>query len=325
MEDVLIVGAGPCGLAAAIACKRAGLNPINIEKGSLVHSIYRYPTYMIFHSTAELLEIGGIPFSTPNEKPTRQEALQYYRLAAKREGLRINSFETVTETQKTDKGFHVTTVDRFGETHTYDTKNLIIATGYFDNPNRLNVPGEDLAKVSSFYKEAHPYAGLRVAIVGGNNSAVDAAMELERAGAEVTVICRRTELSDKVKAWTRPVFESLINKGRIRMMFGSVVDSIEERLIRVKTGEEVVELENDHVFALIGYRPDRSFLQSLGVEIDPETGSPQHHPETMETNVPGLYIAGVIAAGHRANAIFIENGRFHGEGIARHITSRLAR
>jgi len=325
MEDVLIVGAGPCGLAAAIACKRAGLSPINIEKGSLVHSVYRYPTYMIFHSTPELLEIGGIPFATPNEKPTRQEALQYYRLVAAREQLRIRSYETVTATVQTDAGFQVETVDRFGEKRTYETKNLIIATGYFDNPNRLNVSGEDLPKVSSFYKEAHPYAGLRVAIVGGNNSAVDAAMELERAGAEVTVIYRRFEISEKVKAWTRPVFESLVNKGRIRMLYNSTVEAIGERTLRVRTGEDTVELENDHVFTLIGYRPDRTFLQSLGVQIDPETSIPQHHPETMETNVPGLYIAGVIAAGHHANAIFIENGRFHGEGIARHITSRLAR
>lgn len=325
MEDVLIVGGGPCGLAAAIACKRAGLDPIIIEKGSLVHSIYRYPTYMIFHSTPELLEIGGIPFSTAHDKPTRQEALNYYRLVVARENLRVNVYETVTGAQQTAGGFQVTTTDRYATPHTYETKNLIIATGYFDNPNRLGVPGEQLPKVSSFYKEAHPYAGMNVAVVGGNNSAVDAAMELERAGAHVTVICRRPELSDKVKAWTRPVFESLINKGRIRMYFGAHVESIEERSISVNTGTEIIALQNDHVFSLIGYRPDRSFLHSLGVATDPETGVPEHHPETMETNVPRLYIAGVIAAGHHANAIFIENGRFHGEGIARHITSRLAR
>lgn len=321
MEDVLIVGAGPCGLAAAIACKRAGLEPLIIEKGSLVHSIYHYPTYMIFHSTPDLLEIGGIPFATAHEKPTRQEALNYYRLVASREGLRVNSYEKVTSAEQIKGGFRVTTSDRFSSPHQYETKNLVIATGYFDNPNRLHVPGEDLPKVSSFYKEAHPFAGLRVAIVGGNNSAVDAAMELERAGAEVTVICRRQELSDKVKAWTRPVFESLIKKGRIRMLFGSNVEAIEERTIRVRTGEEIIALENDHVFSLIGYRPDRSFLHSLGVKTDPDSGIPHHDPDTMETNVPGLYIAGVIAAGHHANAIFIENGRFHGDGIARHITS----
>lgn len=321
MEDVLIVGAGPCGLAAAIAIKRAGFEPLIIEKGSIVHSIYRYPTYMIFHSTPELLEIGGIPFATAHDKPTRQEALNYYRLVAAREQLRIHIYETVTSAQKTAEGFLVTSTDRFGETQTYACKRLVIATGYFDNPNRLGVPGEDLPKVSSFYQEAHPYVGLKVAIVGGNNSAVDAAMELERAGAEVTVICRGQELSDKVKAWTRPVFESLVKKGRIKIYFGATVEAIEERSILVNTGTDTIRLENDHVFTLIGYRPDRSFLHSLGVQTDPDSGVPIHDPETMETNVPGLYIAGVIAAGHHANAIFIENGRFHGEGIARHIAS----
>lgn len=323
MEDVLIVGGGPCGLAAAIACKRAGLDPLIIEKGSLVHSIYRYPTYMIFHSTPELLEIGDVPFATANDKPTRQEALNYYRLVASRENLRVQVYETVTGAGQTADGFRVNTTDRYGTSHSYDTKNLIIATGYFDNPNRLGVPGEQLPKVSSFYKEAHPYAGMNVAVVGGNNSAVDAAMELERAGARVTVICRRPELSDKVKAWTRPVFESLINKGRIRMYFGANVASIEERTIHVNTGTEVISLDNDHVFSLIGYRPDRTFLHSLGVKTDPDSGIPQYDADTMETNVPHLYIAGVIAAGNHANAIFIENGRFHGEGIARHITSQM--
>ncbi|KZE55601.1 hypothetical protein AV540_06015 [Brevibacillus parabrevis] len=322
MEDVLIIGGGPCGLAAAIACKKAGLDPLIIEKGSLVHSIYRYPTYMVFHSTPDLLEIGSIPFATANDKPTRQEALNYYRLVASREDLRVHVYETVTEAKRVGEGFHVTTTDRFSKIHHYEAKKLVIATGYFDNPNRLNVPGEKLPKVSSFYKEAHPYAGLQVAIVGGNNSAVDAAMELERAGAHVTVICRRTELSDKVKAWTRPVFESLIKKGRIQMFFGATVSAIEERAIHVNTADGEITLANDHVFALIGYRPDRTFLRSLGVQTDEETGVPAHDPETMETNIPGLYIAGVIAAGHHANAIFIENGRFHGEGIARHIVSQ---
>ena len=322
MKDVLIIGAGPCGLAAAIACKRAGLDVLVIEKGSLVHSIYRYPTYMIFHSTPELLEIGNIPFTTANEKPTRQEALAYYRMVAMREELPVNCYEKVTEAKKTAEGFAVTSVDRFGDEHHYESRYLVIATGYFDHPNRLQVPGEDLPKVSSFYKEAHPYTGMKVAVIGGNNSAVDASMELARAGADVTVIIRRAELSDKVKAWTRPVFESMVKKGRIKVYFQSTVEAIEERCIRIRTPEGTVELENDFVFSLIGFRPDRTFLHALGVETDPETGVPRHNPETMETNVPGLYIAGVVAAGNHANAIFIENGRFHGELIARHITSQ---
>ena len=321
MKDVLIIGAGPCGLAAAIACRRAGLDVLVIEKGSLVHSIYRYPTYMIFHSTPDLLEIGNVPFTTANEKPTRQEALAYYRMVAKREELPVNCYEKVTQAAKTAEGFAVATSDRFGREHHYESRHLVIATGYFDHPNRLQVPGEDLPKVSSFYKEAHPYAGMKVAVVGGNNSAVDASMELARAGAEVTVIIRRAELSDKVKAWTRPVFESMAKKGRIQVYYQSTVEAIEERSIRIRTVDGVVTLENDFVFSLIGYRPDRTFLHSLGVETDPETGVPRHNPETMETNVPGLYIAGVVAAGNHANAIFIENGRFHGELIARHIST----
>lgn len=323
MKDVLIVGAGPCGLAAAIACKRAGLDVLVIEKGALVHSIYRYPTYMVFHSTPDLLEIGGVPFTTANEKPTRQEALAYYRMVASREQLPVNCYETVTAATKTADGFAVTTTDRFAREHRYESRFLVIATGYFDHPNRLHVPGEDLPKVSSFYTEAHPYAGMKVAVVGGNNSAVDAAMELERAGAEVTVICRGAELSDKVKAWTRPVFESMVKKGRIHIFYSSTVEAIEERSIRIRTADGVISLENDFVFSLIGYRPDRTFLQSLGAETDPATGVPRHNPETMETNVPGLYIAGVVAAGNNANAIFIENGRFHGELIARHIRTVL--
>ncbi|EST55941.1 hypothetical protein T458_01075 [Brevibacillus panacihumi W25] len=322
MNDVLIVGAGPCGLAAAISCKRAGLNPLVIEKGSLVHSIYRYPTYMIFHSTPERLEIGDVPFATANEKPTRQEALNYYRLVASREQLRVHVYETVISAKPIAEGYEVQTKDRFGQEHSYVCRNLVIATGYFDHPNKLGVPGEELPKVSSFYQEAHPYSGMKVAVIGGNNSAVDAAMELERAGADVTVICRGATLSEKVKAWTRPVFESLAEKGRIQVMYQSTVDSIQEKTIRVKSGDEIMTLENDMVFALIGFRPDRTFLHALGVQTDPETGIPVHDPETMETNVPNLYIAGVVAAGNRANAIFIENGRFHGEAIAKHILEK---
>lgn len=321
MKDVVIIGAGPCGLAAAIACQRAGLDVLVIEKGPLVHSIYRYPTYMIFHSTPDLLEIGGIPFTTANEKPTRQEALSYYRLVASREQVPVHCYETVTAAEKSADGFVVSTTDRFGEKHRYASRYLVIATGYFDHPNRLQVPGEDLPKVSSFYKEAHPYAGMKVAVVGANNSAVDAALELERAGAEVTVICRGAELSEKVKAWTRPIFESMVKKGRIHIHYKSTVEAISERTIQIRTEDGVMSLENDFVFTLIGYRPDRTFLQSLGVTSDPQSGVPEHHPETMETNVPGVYIAGVVAAGNHANAIFIENGRHHGEQIARHIRS----
>ncbi len=322
MEQVIIIGAGPCGLSAAVELKRLGIDPLLIDKGPVVNSIYRYPTYMVFHSTPELLEIGGIPFTTPHEKPTRQEALTYYRLVASRHALRINSYETVTDVTQNGGRFQVTTTDRFNRQHWYECARLVVATGYFDHPNRLGVPGEELPKVSSFYTEAHPYTGMKVAIVGGNNSAVDAALDLERAGAEVTVLIRRPELSFHVKAWTRPIFESMVRKGRIRALFSARVLEIREQTVVVEVDGQLQELENDFVFTLIGFRPDRTLLHALGVDTDAETGVPVHDPETMQTNVPGVYIAGVVAAGNHANAIFIENGRFHGALIARHIASQ---
>ncbi|USG68432.1 YpdA family putative bacillithiol disulfide reductase [Brevibacillus ruminantium] len=324
MEQVIIIGAGPCGLAAAVELKKRGIDPLLIEKGTLVNSIYRYPTFMIFHSTPDRLEIGDIPFSTPNEKPTRIEALQYYRLVASRNRLRIQLYESVYHVEKEAEGFLIRTTDRFQETHEYRCKNLVMATGYFDNPNRLNVPGENLEKVSSFFTEAHPYAGMKVALIGGNNSAVDAAMDLERAGADVTVICRKPELSDRVKAWTRPIFESLAEKGRIHVLYSAEVQEIREKEVLVRVDGETKTLENDFVFSLIGFRPDRAMLQALGAKTNPQTGEPVHDSSTMETNVPGLYIAGVIASGEHANAIFIENGRDHGKLIADGIAKRLS-
>lgn len=321
MEQVIIVGAGPCGLSAAVELKKRGIDALIIEKGTIVHSVYRYPTYMIFHSTPDLLEIGDIPFTTPLEKPSRLEGLNYYRTVASRHQLRINTFEEVTTVERTADSFCLVTQDRFGKQREYQCKHLIVATGYFDQPNRLNIPGEELSKVSSYYMEAHPYSGTKVAIIGGNNSAVDAALDLERAGAEVTVISRRAELSDRVKAWTRPIFESMMKKERIRVLFSANVTEIGQDYIKVNAAGEMISLENDFVLSLIGYRPDRTLLHSLGVGTDEETGSPQFHPDTMETNVPHLYIAGVIATGNRANAIFIENGRHHGRLIAEHIAS----
>lgn len=326
MEKAIIIGAGPCGLSTAIELKMRGIDPLVIDKGPLVNSIYNYPTYMIFHSTPERLEIGNIPFPTPNEKPTRIEALQYYRKVAERFEIRVHSYEKVTQVNREENSFSLETVDRFQQNHTYVCENLIIATGYFDNPNRLGVPGEDLSKVSSFYKEAHPYVGMKVAIVGGNNSAVDAAIDLERAGAEVTVIYRGKELSSHVKAWTRPIFEGLVEKGRIRMFYSSEVQEIRPTHIDImqnrETSKAAITIENDFVLTLIGFKPDRSFLCAMGVHLHDETGAPQFDPETYETNISKLYIAGVIAAGSHANAIFIENGRDHGKGIANHITSK---
>lgn len=277
---------------------------------------------MVFHSTPELLEIGDIPFTTPNEKPTRLEALNYYRLVAKRHDLRINNYETVTSVEHIGSGFRLSTVDRFQANHTYECQKVIVATGYFDHPNRLNIPGEELPKVSSFYREAHPYSGMKVAVIGGNNSAVDASLDLERVGAEVTVIYRGEALSSHVKAWTRPVFESMVKKGRIHMLYSSTVTEINERSIQVKTPDGVITMENDYVLSLIGYRPDRTLMKTLGVTTDEDTGVPHYDPGTMETNVRDVYIAGVVAAGNHANAIFIENGRHHGKQIAQHIAAQ---
>ncbi|RAP31000.1 Thioredoxin reductase [Brevibacillus laterosporus] len=325
MEEIIIIGAGPCGLSAAVALKKRGINPLVLDKGSLVHSIYRYPTYMIFHSTPELLEIGQVPFTTPNEKPTRLEALHYYRMVAKRHDIRIHTYEEVGKVEKVDQHFVVSSTDRFGSAKRYETKRVVIATGYFDNPNRLGVPGEDLPKVCSFYTEAHPYAGMEVAIVGGNNSAVDAAMDLERAGAQVTVICRSEQISSRVKAWTRPLFESLCDKGRIKVYYSSKIKEITDRMLTVEKPEGITQISNDFVFSLIGYRPDRHMLQALGVEFHQETGAPVFDPSTMETNVPGVFVAGVIVSALHANEIFIENGRFHGEVLAESLTKQMVK
>ncbi|WP_438433132.1 YpdA family putative bacillithiol disulfide reductase [Gorillibacterium sp. sgz500922] len=319
MEQVVIVGAGPCGLSAAAELKAEGFDPLIIEKGSIVHSIYRYPTYLTFHSSPELLEIGGVPFVTPNEKPTRLEGLNYYRLVAERKGLRIRTYTEVTGIAKSESasGFTLELKDHLGRTESCDAKAIVIATGYFDQPNELGIPGEQLAKVSHYYTEAHPYAGKKIVIVGGNNSAVDAALELTRVGAEVTVVYRGSELSPYIKAWTRPMLVSLMEKERIRVRFSSELREIREDAVRVATGSEESWIENDFVLALTGFRPNRELLRQAGVAVDEETGAPLYDPETMRTPVPGVYIAGVVAAGSRANEIFIETGRHHGRLIAR--------
>ncbi|NOV03007.1 YpdA family putative bacillithiol disulfide reductase [Paenibacillus planticolens] len=322
MEEVIVIGAGPCGLSAAIALQREGLSPLLIEKNCIVNAIYLYPTYLQFFSTPELLEIGGYPFSTPHEKPYRQEALVYYREVARRENLRIHSYEEVVSIEKTETGFNVHTENQFGKKTAYTAKRVIVATGYFDHPNMLGIPGEDLPKTTHYYKEAHPYSGAKVAIIGGNNSAVDAAMDLLRVGAEVTVIYRGKDFSANIKPWVRPTFESMVNKGRIRMWFDSQVVRIEEQSVLVRKENEEVKLDNDFVLALTGFRPDRGLLTSLGVGFHEETNAPLINPETMETSIPGLYVAGVVASSkYDANEIFIETGRMHGLAITKHIVS----
>ncbi len=316
-EDIIIIGAGPCGLAAAIALQEIGKKPLIIEKGNVVNSIYHYPTHQTFFSTSEKLEIGGLPFVTDNYKPKRNQALVYYREVVKRKGLRIHTYEEVLKVEESVDGFTVITTK-----NSYHAHYIVVATGYYDHPNYMNVPGEDLPKVFHYFKEAHPYFDKDVCVIGGKNSSVDAAIELVKAGARVTVLYRGREYSSSIKPWILPEFESLVRNGFITMHFNAHVKEItEDSVIYLKDGAESL-IHNDFVFAMTGYHPDHQFLTTIGVMIDAESGRPMIHPETMETNIPGVYIAGVIAAGNNANEIFIENGRFHGAQIASAILAK---
>jgi thioredoxin reductase (NADPH) len=320
LEDIIIVGGGPCGLAAAIAFKEIGLNPLIIEKGNVVNAIYHYPTHQTFFSTSEKLEIGDVPFITESYKPKRNQALVYYRDVVKRKSLRINSFEKVSKVQKEENGFQVVT-----NKQVYQTQFVVVATGYYDHPNYMNIPGEDLQKVSHYFKEAHPYFDKDVCVIGGKNSSVDAALELVKAGARVTVLYRGKEYSTSIKPWILPEFEALVRNGTITMEFNSHIIEITDDQVRYKKDGEEKSIYNDFVFAMTGYRPDHKFLYNMGVIIDEETGRPLFNSDTMETNIEGIYIAGVIAAGNNANEIFIENGRFHGGLIANSIKDKVVK
>ncbi|MBS4173301.1 YpdA family putative bacillithiol disulfide reductase [Bacillus sp. FJAT-49736] len=316
-EDCIIVGGGPCGLAAAIALQGIGKNALIIEKGNIVNSIYHYPTHQTFFSSSEKLEIGEVPFITENLKPKRNQALTYYREVAKRKSIRVNRYEKVLKVIKNNGEFIVST-----SKDEYVTPYVVIATGYYDHPNYMNIPGEELDKVLHYFKEAHPFFDMDVAVIGGKNSAVDAAIELNKAGARVTVLYRGNEYSKSVKPWILPEFDSLVRNDYIHLDFGANVLEIKENSLIYKVDGETKEIANDFVFAMTGYHPDHSFIKKMGVEIDDETGKPKFNEETMETNVEGIFIAGVIAAGNNANEIFIENGRFHGGLIAKSIQYR---
>ncbi|UOY93494.1 YpdA family putative bacillithiol disulfide reductase [Ectobacillus sp. JY-23] len=320
-EHVIIVGAGPCGLAAAIALQDVGIDALIIEKGNIVNAIYHYPTHQTFFSSSEKLEIGDVPFITENRKPVRNQALAYYREVVKRKKLRIHSFEKVEEATRSADGFIVRT-NKQGKEITYQTKYIILATGYYDSPNYMGVPGEDLPKVAHYFKEAHPYFDLNVAVIGGKNSSVDAALELVKAGAKVTVLYRGNEYSKSVKPWILPEFDALVRDGTIKMVFRACVEEIADQHVTYSVDREQFTIANDFVFAMTGYHPDHSFLKRMGVQIDSETGRPVYNEYTMETNAAGVFIAGVIAAGNNANEIFIENGRFHGGLIAQEIKKR---
>ena len=321
-ETAIIIGGGPCGLAAAIAMQNVGINPLVIEKGNIVNAIYNYPTHQTFFSSSEKLEVGGVAFITENRKPVRNQALAYYREVVKRKHVRVNAFERVEKVQKEEDIFIVQTIKDDGEQRKYNAKYVIIATGYYDNPNYMNVPGEELEKVAHYFKEGHPYFNRDVIVIGGKNSSVDAALELVKCGARVTVLYRGQVYSPSIKPWILPEFEALVRQGTIKMEFGAHVKEITEHTVTYTVGTEVFTVSNDFVFAMTGYHPDHSFLTKMGVEIDVETGRPLYTEETMETNVEGIFIAGVIAAGNNANEIFIENGRFHGDAIAKIIANR---
>ncbi|RDE31627.1 YpdA family putative bacillithiol disulfide reductase [Parageobacillus thermoglucosidasius] len=317
-EKIIIVGGGPCGLAAAIALQDVGYRPLVIEKENIVNSIYHFPTHQTFFSTSDRLEIGGVPFITENRKPKRNQALAYYREVVTRKQVRVQTFEKVEQVEKQDDGTFLVQTTK-GQ---YRAEYVIVATGYYDNPNYMNIPGEYLPKVTHYFKEAHPYYNTDCVVIGGKNSSVDAALELVKAGARVTVLYRGSGYSPSIKPWILPEFDSLVRKGIIKMEFNAHVKEITEDAVIYEVGGELKKIKNDFVFAMTGYHPDHEFLKKMGVGVDPETGRPLYDPETMETNVRGIFIAGVIAAGNDANEIFIENGRFHGEQIAACIAKR---
>lgn len=312
--EAIIVGGGPCGLAAAIELQNIGLSPVIIEKGNIVNAIYNYPTHQTFFSTSEKLAIGDVPFIIEQRKPKRNQALVYYREVVKAKNLQVNRFETVKSVKKTDGLFHVQT-----DKDRYETPYVVIATGYYDHPNYLNIPGESLPKVHHYFKEGHPFFDLKVLVIGGKNSAIDAALELNKAGAHVTVIYRGNDYSPSIKPWVLPEFLGLVREGEITMHFNTEIKEIKESEVIVEIEGQQETIANDVVFAMTGYHPDHRFIREMGVEIDEQTGRPTFDPETMETNVENLFIAGVIAAGNNANEIFIENGRFHGNMIAQKI------
>jgi thioredoxin reductase (NADPH) len=323
-HDVLVIGAGPTGLACAIAAQDAGCSVVLVDKGCLTNSLFHYPAHMTFFTTPELLEIGNMPFSSPNQKPTRAEALEYYRKVAQHYALDVRQYETVTGVTGQDGNFTVHTTDKFARNLTHRARKLIVSTGYYDLPNYLNIPGEDLPKVQHYYNEPHPYFAQDVLVIGGKNSAAIAALDLWRHGARVTLVHRGAELHRHIKYWIKPDIENRIKNGEVTAYFNTTVANITEDTVTLATPEGLKTLPNQFVFALTGYHPDFGFIQSLGVNLDEANARcPICDPATLESNVPGLYLAGVIVAGERTNEIFIENGRFHGDLIAADLARKL--
>jgi len=322
---VLVIGAGPTGLACAIDAQRAGFSVVLIDKGCLTNSLFHYPAHMTFFTTPELLEIGDMPFSSPNQKPSRSEALEYYRKCAEHYQLDVRQYERVTSVTGADGSFTVHTVDRFDRVFSHKAKKIIVATGYYDLPNYLGIPGEDLNKVKHYYHEPHPFYGLDVLVIGGKNSAAIAALDLWRHGARVTLVHRGRQMHGNVKYWILPDINNRIKNGEVTAYFETTVTKIDEDTVTLATPQGEKTIPNHFVFALTGYHPDFSFIEGLGVKLDDNNARcPVCDPESLESNVKGIYLAGVIVAGERTNEIFIENGRFHGGQIARDLKEKLA-
>jgi thioredoxin reductase (NADPH) len=338
LRDLLIVGAGPAGLATAIAAQQAGLEYEVLEKGALVNSIFHFPRNQVFFTTPELLEVGNLPFVTPYEKPTRPEALRYYRRVVETLSLKLCLGEEVLSVRRTGDVFEVATRPSRAAAHpalapaasrgegeatrTRRSRHVVLACGYYDNPNRLGVPGEELPHVTHYYVEAHAYYRRRVVVVGGKNSAALAALDLYRSGASVTLVHRRASLSDSIKYWIRPDIENRIKEGSIAARFETCIAEIRANSVIVTGAKGREEIAAEAVFLLTGYHPDRTLLEAAGVRVDPQTLVPEHDPQSCQTRVPGLFIAGAMVSGNMTNRIFIENGRFHGEAIVAAIGSR---
>lgn len=318
--DVLIIGAGPIGIACALECKKKGLDYLVVEKGTLTNSIYNYPLNMSFFSTSEKLEIDSIPFISNNPKPHRNEALEYYRRVATSNNLHINLYEEIVSVTKESNQFNI-----ISNKGTYRASNVIVSTGFYDIPNLLNVPGENLPKVMHYYKEAHPFVMQNVVVVGASNSSVDAALEIWRKGGDVTMVVRSSEIGERVKYWVKPDIENRIKEGSIKTFFNSEIENITPTEVTIKTPTGNITLPNDFVIALTGYRPNFKFLENLGVQFSrDEKRLPHYNPETMETNIPGLYLAGVICGGMETHKWFIENSRVHAQMIATDLMNKRA-
>jgi len=313
--DIICIGAGPTGLATAIEARRAGMRPLVIDKACLCHSIFHYPVNMVFFTTPELLEIGDLPLVCAAEKPTRIEALKYYRKAAEHYGLELRLFELVVRVDGQDGNFTVVTTTEKGTEQRYHGKKIAVATGYYDLPNELGVAGEDLPHVSHYYTEPHEFWNQDVVVIGGKNSAAEAALDLFRNGARVTLVHRNKDLGATIKYWVRPDIENRIKAGQVKALFETHVKQITRDAVVVENGTGKKMLRAKQVFALTGYHPDYEFIESLGVQLHPESRKPALNPATLESNVPGIHLAGVVTGGRHTGEIFIENGRFHGKQI----------